>query len=87
MALFFFRYAQPKLSCSRSGRFTLLLRLAFPFTPVPRLQGCHTKLAYLGISLEEGGEGVGLDDGRQLDLLLGLTGLLPLAVRGAYEYR
>jgi hypothetical protein len=70
----------------RSG-LVLLLRLALPLAPIPGLQRSHAELADLGISLEEGGEGVGVDDGRQLDLLLGLSGRLALAVRGADQDR
>ena len=41
-------------------------------------------VACLGVPLEEGREGVWVDDGRELDLLVRLAVLLALAVCRAY---
>lgn len=83
----FAHYFQRRTSGGGRSGLVLLLRLALPLAPIPGLQRSHAELAGLGISLEEGGEGVGVDDGRQLDLLLGLARLLALAVRGADQDR
>ena len=63
----------------------LLLQLVLPLAAVSRLQRRHASLTHIGVLVEEDGQGVGLDNGGQLDAFLPL--LLGLAVGGSDEKR
>lgn len=70
---------------SGSAGLLLLLQLVLPLAAVSRLQRRHAGLTNVGVLVEENGQGIGLDNGGQLDAFLALV--LGLAVGGSDDER
>ena len=68
-----------------SAGLLLLLQLVLPLAAVSRLQRRHAGLTDVGVLFEEDGQGVSLDNGRQLHAFLPLV--LGLAVGGSDDQR